>query len=126
MLKLNSLLAIFAFLTACAAPSTSRINYNNAEIDTEAALQRELAQKNTLATNSDYTMFPILFLNQLANFAATNKLIRLVLKVLLAQNLRIAGKLLLIKFLVAMNLLLHGLLRMDRLQDPDLLLMIRS
>jgi hypothetical protein len=47
--KLSSLLIIFLFLTACAAPSTSRINYDSAEIDAEAALQRELALKKYLS-----------------------------------------------------------------------------
>lgn len=49
MPKLNSFLVLFVFLTACAAPSTSRINYNIAEIDAEAALQRELALKKFLS-----------------------------------------------------------------------------
>ena len=62
MLKLNSLLAIFAFLTACAAPSTTRINYNTAEIDAEAALQRELALKKYLSYKQrlHHVSYPIL------------------------------------------------------------------
>lgn len=49
MLKLNSFLVIFLFLTACAAPSTTRMNYDAAELDAEAALQRELALKKYLS-----------------------------------------------------------------------------
>ncbi|MGB1327562.1 MAG: M48 family metalloprotease [Porticoccaceae bacterium] len=49
MFKLSSLLVIVLFLTACAAPSTSRISYATAEIDAEAALQRELALKKYLS-----------------------------------------------------------------------------
>jgi len=49
MFKLGSLLVIVLFLTACAAPSTTRISYAAAEIDAEAALQRELALKKYLS-----------------------------------------------------------------------------
>jgi hypothetical protein len=48
MFKLSSLLVIFLFLTACAAPSTSRIKYDTAELDAEEVLQRELALKKYL------------------------------------------------------------------------------
>ena len=34
-------LVIFLFLAACAAPSTTRMQYDAAELNTEAALQRE-------------------------------------------------------------------------------------
>lgn len=49
MFKLSSLLVIFLFLTACAAPSTSRIKYDTAELDAEEVLQRELALKKYLS-----------------------------------------------------------------------------
>jgi len=49
MFRLNSLLVIFLLLTACAAPSTTRMNYDAAELDAEAALQRELALKKYLS-----------------------------------------------------------------------------
>ena len=49
MFKLNSFLVMFLFLTACAAPSTTRMNYDAAELDAEAALQRELALKKYLS-----------------------------------------------------------------------------
>ena len=48
MFKLNSLLVIFLFLTACAGPNTARMNYDTAELDAEAALQREMALKKYL------------------------------------------------------------------------------
>lgn len=48
MFRLNSVLVIFLFVSACAAPSTTRIQYDAAEINTEAALQRELALKKYL------------------------------------------------------------------------------
>ena len=49
MFRLNSILVIFLFLTACAAPSTTRMQYDAAELNTEAALQRELALKKDLS-----------------------------------------------------------------------------
>jgi hypothetical protein len=49
MFKLSSFLVIFLFLTACAAPSTSRIKYDTAELDAEEVLQRELALKKYLS-----------------------------------------------------------------------------
>ena len=49
MFKLSSFLVIFLFLTACAAPSTSRITYDTAELDAEEVLQRELAPKKYLS-----------------------------------------------------------------------------
>lgn len=49
MFKLSSFLVIFLFLTACAAPSTSRITYDTAELDAEEVLQRELALKKYLS-----------------------------------------------------------------------------
>lgn len=39
---------LLILLTACAAPSTVRVNYDNAELDAEAALQRVLALKKYL------------------------------------------------------------------------------
>ena len=41
-------LFIIANLVACAAPSTTRIQYDTAELDAEAAIQRELALKKYL------------------------------------------------------------------------------
>ena len=49
MFKLSSFLVIFLFLTACAAPSTSSIKYDTAELDAEEVLQRELALKKYLS-----------------------------------------------------------------------------
>jgi hypothetical protein len=49
MFKLSSLLVIFLLLTACAAPSTSRVEYDTAELDAEEVLQRELALKKYLS-----------------------------------------------------------------------------
>jgi hypothetical protein len=49
LFKLSSLLVIFLLLTACAAPSTSRVKYDTAELDAEEVLQRELALKKYLS-----------------------------------------------------------------------------
>lgn len=46
MYKLNHLVVfVIFFITACAAPNTARINYDTAELDAEASIQRELALK---------------------------------------------------------------------------------
>jgi hypothetical protein len=49
MNKLIALLVILTLVTACAAPTTTRVIYDTAELDAEAAIQRELALKKYLS-----------------------------------------------------------------------------
>ena len=49
MNNLTASLVILTLVTACAAPTTTRIKYDTAELDAEAAIQRELALKKYLS-----------------------------------------------------------------------------
>jgi hypothetical protein len=49
MQRLSLLFIALIYISACAAPTTVRVNYDSAELEAEAALQRELAFKKRLS-----------------------------------------------------------------------------